>query len=362
MTFLGDLKPAEREAFTAVAVRRSFPRGSRLMSEGEPASHVMVIESGWTRITVRDGGLERTVVERGPGQIVGERGALRPNVRSATVTALVDVEALVMRAGDFASFISAHERVLEVVDEQIWDRLVEDPAYPARDALAGLPSLRSAGRELAAPAPAQQVDGENCTVLFTDVVGFGSGHRSDLHRQIIREEHLEMMRLTLGPLWESCFHQDRGDGLLIIVPPQVTTAKVMSCVNRELPDRLRLHNGIYAESARFDLRVSVNVGPVTGDRLGFSGEAIIRTSRLVEAAAFKNAMAGTGAALGIMVAPFVYETAIGRMGDFIYAAEYQQVEVVNKEFAGPAWMRLVDPAPQPRQPSAAAHSSAGEVF
>jgi len=58
-------------------------------------------------------------------------------------------------------------------------------------------------------------------------------------------------------------------------------------------------------------------------------------------------MAGAGAALGILVAPFVYETAIGRMGDFIYAAEYQQVEVVNKEFAGPAWMRLVDPAPQP---------------
>jgi hypothetical protein len=332
------------------------------MSEGEPASHVMVIWSGWTRITVHDSGQERTVAERGPGQLLGERGALRPNVRSATVTALSDVEVLVMRAADFASFLSAHGRVLDVVDEQIWDRLVEDPAAPARDALPESPSGWPARRELPAPVPPHRFDGENCTVLLTDVVGFGAERRSDLDRQIIRERHLEMMRLTLGPLWQSCFHQDRGDGILLIVPPQVTTTSVLSRINRELPDRLRLYNRTFADSARIDLRVAANVGPVTDDDLGYTGESIIRTSRLVESLAFKEAMADTGAALGIMVSPFVYETAIGRVADFVYAAEYEQVAVTNKEFAGLAWMRLTDQSARPRQPSTAARSSAGEMF
>ena len=52
VNFLDSLAPAEREAFTAVAIEESFPRSSRLMSEGEPANYVMVILSGWTRITV----------------------------------------------------------------------------------------------------------------------------------------------------------------------------------------------------------------------------------------------------------------------------------------------------------------------
>ena len=50
-----------------MAVEKSFPRGSRLMSEGDQANYVMVIRSGWTQITVRDNDGERVVAERGPG-------------------------------------------------------------------------------------------------------------------------------------------------------------------------------------------------------------------------------------------------------------------------------------------------------
>lgn len=55
VNFLRSLEPAEYESFAAVAVRKSFARDARLMSEGEPADHVMVIVSGWIRITARSG-------------------------------------------------------------------------------------------------------------------------------------------------------------------------------------------------------------------------------------------------------------------------------------------------------------------
>jgi CRP-like cAMP-binding protein len=348
--FLDSLAYAEREAFTAVAVEESYPRGSQLMSQDESANHVMVILSGWVRITVRDGGGDRVVAERGPGQLVGERAALHHNVRSATVTALDDVSALVMKTEDFASFISSHPRVLDVVENQIYDRLTEDQDGYALNGWPGALSRQEVSSALRARLQPQDLAGETCTVLLTDVVGFGALHRSDYDRQIIRREGLEMMRTVLGSLWGACISQDRGDGLLVVGPPQIPTARFVEGLNRELPGRLRRHNRTYNESARIHLRVAVTVGPVTGDPLGLTGETIIRASRLVEAPVLKEAMAETGAGLGILVSEFVHEIAIGYTADFIDAPEYEKVEVSNKEFVGSAWMRLMDVSPPARDP------------
>jgi CRP-like cAMP-binding protein len=342
LNFLDSLAPAERKAFTAVAMEQSFPRGAVLMREGEQANYVMVILRGWVRITARDIGGERVVAERGPGQLVGERGVLRQNVRSATVTALSEVSALVMKTEDFASFISSHPRVLDVVENQIYDRLTEDPDGYAQRGWLGALSRRGISRALRASLQPLWLTGENCTVLMTDVVGFGALHRSDYDRQIIRREGLEIMQASLGPLWDECISEDRGDGLLVVVPPQVPAARIIEGINRELPGRLRLHNRTYSGSARIHLRVAVTVGPVTGDPLGLSGETIIRAARLVEAPVLKEAMAATGAGLGIVVSDFVYGTAIRHVADFIDATEYKKVEVRNKEFRGSAWMRLTD--------------------
>jgi CRP-like cAMP-binding protein len=353
VNFLDSLAPAEREAFTAVATKRSFPRGCRLMSEGESANYVMVILGGWTRITVRGGGGERVVAERGPGQLVGERAALRQNVRSATVTALNEVRALVMKTEDFASFIASHPRVLEVVEDQIYDRLTENPEGYGQNGWSGALSRQEVSSALRARLQPQDLTGETCTVLLTDVVEFGALYRRDYDRQIIRREGLEMMQASLGSLWEACLWADRGDGLLVVVPPQITTARIIESINRDLPGRLRRHNRTYSKSARICLRVAVTVGPVTGDVLGLSGETIIRAARLVEAPVLKAAMAATGTGLGILVSEFVHEIAIASAADFIDAAEYKRVEVTNKEFIGSAWMRLMEVSPPASDPLSA---------
>jgi CRP-like cAMP-binding protein len=75
-----------------------------------------------------ENGIEGVLAERGPGQLVGERGALQVSVRSASVIALETVQALVVRTADFAAFISAHPAVLDAVERQLYDRLTELPA------------------------------------------------------------------------------------------------------------------------------------------------------------------------------------------------------------------------------------------
>ena len=350
MNFLDSLAPAEREAFSEVATEESFPRGFRIMSEGEPANHVIVILGGWTRITVRSGGGERIVAERGPGQLVGERAALRPHVRSATVTALTEVRALMMKTEDFASFIASDPRVLEVVEDQIYNRLTEYPEDYGQRGGPGALSRSEVSDALRARLQSQTFAGENCTVLLTDVVDFGAPYRKDYDREVIRSEGLKIMRASLGPLWDTCDCADRGDGLLIVVGPQIPTARIIEKINRDLSGKLRLHNRTFGGSARIHLRVAVTAGPVTSDPLGPSGETIIHAARLADAPVLKEAMADTDAGLGILVADFVYDWVIGSAADFAEAPEYKKVKVRNKEFTGRAWMRLTNlssPAPDP---------------
>lgn len=324
MSFWAALDPTEREAFRSAAFSRTFAAGARLIREGDPADHVIVILSGRTRICIEENGTERVLAERGPGQLVGERGALQVSVRSASVIALETVQALVVRTPDFAAFISAHPRVLAIVEGQVYDRLTEDPAGWGPDA--GHPAQ-----------PRQPLTGENCTVILSDVVGFGARTRTDEDRRVIREALFSMTHTALQDLPDVWSWDDRGDGLLTVVPPIVPTAKVIAHLHKELPAALEEHNRAHRDSARIQLRVAIHVGPVATDTLGASGEAIIVTARMVEAPLFKQAMDKARAALGIISSTFIYESVIRHD---LGLTGYSQVRVDVKEASMLAWMKL----------------------
>ena len=121
-----------------------------------------MILSGRTKISVDENGRERILAERGPGQLVGERAALQISVRSANVIALDTVQALVVRTGDFAAFISAHPAVLGIVESQFYDRSREDPVRSGRTRCCPASQLLSAParrRELRAPQRCRRVRG-----------------------------------------------------------------------------------------------------------------------------------------------------------------------------------------------------------
>ena len=241
---------------------------------------MIVILSGRTKISIEENGREQILAERGPGQLVGERAALQISVRSANVIALETVQALVVRTGDFAAFVSAHPAVLHIVESQLYDRSVEDPArYRPTSVLDGFRS----------PYP-HLLNGENCTVILSDVAGFGARTRTDEDRRVIREALFRMTHTVLQGLPDVWSGDDRGDGLLTVVSPSVPTAKVIQHLHQGLPAALDEHNRAHRDAARIQLRVAINVGPVVTDTMGVSGEAIIVTARLVEAPLFKEAM------------------------------------------------------------------------
>ncbi len=274
------------------------------------------------------------------------------SVRSATVVALELVWALVVQTRDFAAFLSAHPRVLGIVQDQRSDRLTGEPTG-YRDGNDGPGNLRAgpAGRIAATGHPGsgftaehsrrqpQPLTGENCTVFLTDVVAFGARTRNDNDRRIIREALFSMTHAALHGI-PDVRSEDRGDGLLTVIPPSVSTWKVMDQLLRELPAAIRRHNSTQRDSARFQLRLAVNVGPVVSDTMGVSGEAIIVVARLIEAPGFKQALAQSTASLGVIASPFVYETVIKHGSDPGDIATYSKVPVEVKESDTTAWMKL----------------------
>src|SRR5260370_31905137 len=88
----------------------------------------MIIDSGWAKVSVRDDrdNTEKILAVRGQGDVVGERAALTTHVRSATVTALDEVSAMVVPAERFVEYLRGHPRAAEVLERQVTERREED--------------------------------------------------------------------------------------------------------------------------------------------------------------------------------------------------------------------------------------------
>ena len=130
----------------------------------------------------------------------------------------------------------------------------------------------------------------NCSVLFTDVAGFGDPKRNDDDRQAVRTALYEISRSALeasGVPWTSCYYEDRGDGTVIVVPPTIATVRVVDPLIPELASRLRQYNRRASDVVQIQLRVALHVGPVGRDAEGLNGEAIIVAARILEAPALK---------------------------------------------------------------------------
>ncbi|MEA2291498.1 MAG: hypothetical protein QOF17_518 [Solirubrobacteraceae bacterium] len=108
---------------------RTCAAGERIVTQGDSADAFFVIADGEVEVRV-DGTFRR---REGPGEFFGEIALLRDAPRTATVTALGPVNALVIGRDQFLAMVGAHARSAGAAEAAAEARLAADEARLAAD-------------------------------------------------------------------------------------------------------------------------------------------------------------------------------------------------------------------------------------
>ncbi|MQY08699.1 Crp/Fnr family transcriptional regulator [Actinomadura macrotermitis] len=123
-SFWDALDSAQRTALREAARPRSYAAKVPLCYQGDESDHIIIIESGWAKVaSVGEDGRVVVLAVRGPGDLVCESAVLGSRHRSATVTALSPLRALVVPAARFTAFLDAHPEAWRLVSGTFVQRL-----------------------------------------------------------------------------------------------------------------------------------------------------------------------------------------------------------------------------------------------
>lgn len=183
----------------------------------------------------------------------------------------------------------------------------------------------------------------HCAVFTVDIAGFGDLRRDDPVRVHMREA---MYRYVIdafefaGVPWADTVHEDRGDGVLVIVPGRFPESALIDPLLERLLRGLHAYNRTAAEIARIRLRAALHAGHVYQDANGLVGETVNHTCRLLEAAELKRTLAATEAQLAFITSDALFNTVVRHGQGAIDADAFRAVTVEEKETHAQAWIHL----------------------
>ena len=135
------LSPGELDRVASVAVPRSFPKGVRVLREGDATDACYVIRSGDVRVTrEHPDGRAIALATLGPGDIFGELAMLDGGTRSASVETLSESELLALPATDMRRVVAEHGEIAAKVIVALTRRLRETNERVARQSFQTVPS------------------------------------------------------------------------------------------------------------------------------------------------------------------------------------------------------------------------------
>ncbi|OLF16372.1 hypothetical protein [Actinophytocola xanthii] len=184
-------------------------------------------------------------------------------------------------------------------------------------------------------------------VVVVDVEKFGDSARTHAHQLAVRAglyAAVEQAFDEAGVAWERCGHEDRGDGILVLVPPDAPKSRLVDQLPGRLVAALRRHNARSSGPAQIRLRVAVDAGEVHLDTHGITGEVVNRAFRLLDAPPLRQALAASPGVLALITSDRFYEDTV-RHEPAAAPGDYRPVRVVVKETDVRAWVCLPDGPP-----------------
>jgi class 3 adenylate cyclase len=141
------------------------------------------------------------------------------------------------------------------------------------------------------------------TIAVVDVEGFGDRRRTNTDQVTVRDGLYRVMRTAFGRAgisWDDCDREDRGDGVLVLVPAEVPKGLLAEQLPFALVTGLCGHNGAHQGPEQIRLRMALHAGEVRYDQHGVTGVSVNLAFRLLEADPLKEALARSPGVLAMI--------------------------------------------------------------
>ena len=191
--------------------------------------------------------------------------------------------------------------------------------------------------------------GQMCGLFAIDIAAF-TDQRRDEHVQLyLRDSMYRMLDRAFtgaGVRWRACRHEDRGDGVLVVLSPTLSVDTLADPLPERLRGLVRVHNHVSCRDAQIQLRAAAHAGPVYQDGHGFAGDAVNQLFRLLDAPLFKRSLAASGRELGFIASEYLYRNVILRHATLVDPADFQPIRVPALGPDAHGWLHIPGGAAQ----------------
>ncbi len=187
------------------------------------------------------------------------------------------------------------------------------------------------------------------SIVVVDVEGFGDQRRTNWHQVAVRDGLYRAMQEAFdhaGIPWADCDHEDRGDGMFVLVPAEVPKELLVESLPPALVTALDRHNGTYKAPEQIRLRMALHAGEISYDEHGTTAAAVNLAFRLMDADALKAALAASPGVLAVIASSWFFQEVV-RHNPACDAAAYRRVRVAVKETTATGWIHLPDHSHSP---------------
>lgn len=193
------------------------------------------------------------------------------------------------------------------------------------------------------PVSQPNVGGQVHAMLGADIVGYTDSGRDEEIRHHVRASFyliLEEACKRAGIPWDACRREDQGDGVLLIIPADVSPSCLIDPLPFQLRTLIRRYNRVSSEAARMQLRVSVHMGLVHQDAHGLAGDDITYLFRMLDARSLRQALAGSCAEVAVAVSGYLYEAVVQRSPSLADLAQFRHVKSRVKRTQVDMWLHI----------------------
>ncbi|MEZ7129652.1 hypothetical protein ACBR40_30330 [Nonomuraea sp. AD125B] len=177
-------------------------------------------------------------------------------------------------------------------------------------------------------------------IMAVDAEGYGRG--DDLRHDSIQSGLAQVMdrgARETGLRRDTWTRQEAGDGEVIVLPDGEPELRVIDDLIRRVRKALHDHNRERRDDARLRIRVAIGHGVVKRGAMGFVGQVVVTTCRLLDAKAARAALkANPRADLVLILTDRLYEDVVRQLHTSYRPESFTRLEVPTKERTEIAWM------------------------